>query len=132
MARIDERATTPPQRNYPPTSTRSSSVADILERVLDKGIVITGDIKISLTNVELLTIQIRLIISSVERAQEMGLDWWTTNPNFSSRARQQLPAAQAPEAAPARGASAEPAAPVPRAAPKPSPTRRRAPKARKV
>lgn len=132
MAQIDDRVTPPPQRHYPPTSTRSSSVADILERVLDKGIVITGDIKINLTNVELLTIQIRLIICSVERAQEMGLDWWTTNPNFSSRARQQLSAAQAPAAAPARGASAEPAAPAPRAAPKPSPTPRRAPRAKKV
>ncbi|WP_426749823.1 gas vesicle protein [Myxococcus sp. Y35] len=121
MAQIDDRMTTPPQRHYPPTSTRSSSVADILERVLDKGIVITGDIKINLTNVELLTIQIRLIICSVERAQEMGLDWWTTNPNFSSRARQQLSAAQAPAAAPA-----------PRVTPKPSPRPRRAPKAKKV
>ncbi|WP_338865617.1 gas vesicle protein [Myxococcus stipitatus] len=131
MAQIDDRATESPQRHYPPTSTRSSSVADILERVLDKGIVITGDIKINLTNVELLTIQIRLIICSVERAQEMGLDWWTTNPNFSSRARQQLLAAQAPAAAPG-GASTEPAAVAPRAAPKPSPSSRRAPKAKKV
>ncbi|WP_223643709.1 gas vesicle protein [Corallococcus sp. EGB] len=121
MAQTDDHVTTPPQRNYPPASTRSSSVADILERVLDKGIVITGDIKINLTNVELLTIQIRLVISSVERAQEMGLDWWTTNPNFSSRARQQLPEAQAPAAVP-----------VPRATPKPSTATRRAPKARKV
>lgn len=73
---------------YRPSSTKSSSVADILERVLDKGIVITGDIKIFLTDVELLTIQIRLIICSVERAEQIGLDWWKTNPSFSSQARE--------------------------------------------
>ena len=95
MAYVEEHERVPMYRQpSPATTTRSSSVADILERVLDKGIVITGDIKINLTNVELLTIQIRLVVCSVERAMEMGLDWWTTNPNFSSRARQQLPAEQ--------------------------------------
>lgn len=96
MANVENPQGAPVQRPYSsvPTGTRSSSVADILERVLDKGIVITGDIKINLTNVELLTIQIRLVICSVERAVEMGLDWWTTNPNFSSRARAQLPKPQ--------------------------------------
>ena len=103
MAYAEERETAPVHRRYPATSTRSSSVADILERVLDKGIVITGDIKINLTNVELLTIQIRLVICSVDRAIEMGLDWWATNPNFSSRARQAIPAGSpSPETAGAR------------------------------
>ncbi len=78
---ITEQQPAPVQRHTRST-TQSSSVADILERVLDKGIVITGDIKINLTDVELLTIQIRLIICSVERAMEIGLDWWTTNPEL--------------------------------------------------
>lgn len=83
------------ERYRPDRSTRSSSVADILERVLDKGIVITGDIKINLTDVELLTIQVRLIVCSVERAERIGLDWWKTNPAFSSLARQGIPPAAA-------------------------------------
>ena len=68
-------------------STQSSSLADILERVLYKGIVIAGDIKISLADIELLDIKIRLLIASVDKAKEMGLDWWATNPAFSSHAR---------------------------------------------
>ena len=57
-------------------SVQSSTLADLLERVLDKGIVIAGDIKIKLVEVELLTIQIRLVVCSVEKARELGLDWW--------------------------------------------------------
>jgi hypothetical protein len=64
----------------------SSTLADVLERVLDKGIVIAGDIKIKLVDIELLTIQIRLMIASVEKAKEMGMDWWMTNPEFTSQA----------------------------------------------
>jgi hypothetical protein len=64
----------------------SSTLADILERVLDKGVVIAGDIKIKLCDVELLTIQIRLLICSVDKAKEMGIDWWTRNPAFCSQA----------------------------------------------
>jgi hypothetical protein len=75
-------------------STASSSLADILERVLDKGIVIAGDIKIKLVDIELLTIQVRLMIASVDKAKEMGMDWWARNPDFSSNA---LPAAPAGE-----------------------------------
>jgi len=71
-------------------SVQSSSLADILERVLDKGIVIAGDIKIKLVDIELLTIQIRLIIASVDKAKEMGIDWWETNGALSSRARPEL------------------------------------------
>lgn len=79
-------------------ATESSSLADLLERVLDKGIVIAGDIKIKLVEIELLTIQIRLMIASVDKAREMGLDWWTRNPEFSSQAHA-LKAAPAPIAA---------------------------------
>jgi hypothetical protein len=67
-------------------SVASSTLADILERVLDKGVVITGDIKVKLVDIELLTIQIRLVICSVDKAQEMGMDWWKTNPWLCSRA----------------------------------------------
>ena len=56
------------------------SLADVLERVLDKGIVIAGDIKISLVDVELLTIKLRLLVASVDKAKEMGINWWETDP----------------------------------------------------
>ncbi|MFT6753789.1 MAG: hypothetical protein ACJA2O_003985 [Candidatus Azotimanducaceae bacterium] len=77
-------------------STDSTTVADLLERLLDKGVVISGDIRIKLVDVELLTLEIRLLICSVDKAVEMGLDWWTGNPAFDSRARETggaLPAA---------------------------------------
>jgi hypothetical protein len=64
----------------------SSSLADILERVLDKGIVIAGDIKVKLVDIELLTIQIRLVICSVEKAVEMGMNWWVTDYHRSFQA----------------------------------------------
>ncbi len=64
-------------------SVSSTNIADLLERVLDKGIVIAGDIRVSLVNVELLTIQLRLVICSVDKAQEMGIDWWANNPCFT-------------------------------------------------
>lgn len=65
-------------RNQIPTATSSSSIADILERVLDKGVVIAGDIRVKLVNIELLTIQIRLVICSIDKAKEIGMDWWNT------------------------------------------------------
>jgi|GEM_PF-243383 len=71
-------------------STQSSTLADLLERILDKGIVIAGDIKIKLVEVELLTIQIRLVICSVDKAKEMGMDWWVNNPAFDSHPRQEF------------------------------------------
>ncbi len=61
-------------------SISSTNIADLLERVLDKGIVIAGDIRVSLVNVELLTIQLRLVICSVDKAKEMGMDWWVNQP----------------------------------------------------
>lgn len=68
-------------------SMQSATLADLLERILDKGIVIAGDIRISLVEVELLTIQIRLVVCSVDKAKEMGMDWWVNNPAFCARAR---------------------------------------------
>ena len=61
-------------------STNTATLADVLERVLDKGIIIAGDIKIKLVDIELLTIQLRLLICSVDKAKEMGIDWWSTSP----------------------------------------------------
>jgi Gas vesicle protein len=68
----------------------SGNLADILERVLDKGIVIAGDIQINLLDIELLTIKLRLLVASVDRAREMGIDWWESDPSLSSKARGQL------------------------------------------
>jgi hypothetical protein len=65
---------------------------DVLERVLDKGIIIAGDIRIKLVDVELLTIQIRLVICSIDKAKEMGMDWWVNSPLFSRHQEGQLPA----------------------------------------
>ena len=65
----------------------SSGLGDLLERILDKGIVIAGDIKISLADVELINIKIRLLVASVDKAKEMGIDWWAHDPYLSSRAR---------------------------------------------
>ncbi|MFF5183343.1 gas vesicle protein [Streptomyces sp. NPDC000345] len=64
-----------------------ANLADILERVLDKGIVIAGDIRINLLDIELLTIKLRLIVASVDKAKEMGIDWWEDDPELSTRAR---------------------------------------------
>ena len=61
------------------------SLADVLERVLDKGIVIAGDVVVNILDIELLTLKLRLFISSAETAREMGLDWWTHDPFFSGR-----------------------------------------------
>jgi hypothetical protein len=70
------------------TSTQGSTLADVLERVLDKGIVIAGDISVSVASTELLTIRIRLLISSVDKAREIGINWWENNPHFSSQSRE--------------------------------------------
>jgi len=69
-----------------PPPSGPSSLADILERVLDKGIVIAGDIQVNLLDIELLTIKIRLLVASVDRAKEMGIDWWEGDPTLSSSA----------------------------------------------
>jgi hypothetical protein len=77
-------------------SMESTNLADLLERVLDKGIVIAGDIKIKLVEIELLTISIRLLIASVDKAREMGIDWWTRTPFLSSSAPPEIPAPASP------------------------------------
>jgi len=60
-----------------------STLADVLERVLDKGLVIAGDIRVNLLDIELLTIKIRLLVASVDKAREMGIDWWEHDPTLS-------------------------------------------------
>jgi len=67
---------------------QTTNLADILERVLDKGIVIAGDISISLVDVELLSIKLRLLVASVDKAMEMGINWWESDPYLSSQAGQ--------------------------------------------
>ncbi|HSJ20152.1 MAG TPA: gas vesicle protein [Nocardioidaceae bacterium] len=66
-----------------------ANLADVLERILDKGIVIAGDIKVDLLDIELLTIKIRLLVASVDKAKEMGIDWWENDPMLSTRSRDQ-------------------------------------------
>lgn len=63
-----------------------ANLADVLERVLDKGVVIAGDIKVNLLDIELLTIKIRLLVASVDKAAEMGIDWWKRDPMLSAGA----------------------------------------------
>ncbi|MGQ9806694.1 MAG: gas vesicle protein GvpJ [Chlorobiales bacterium] len=67
-------------------TTSATTLADILERVIDKGIVIAGDIKVNLADVELLNIKIRLLICSVDKAVELGINWWQNDPTLSSNA----------------------------------------------
>lgn len=69
--------------------TRSHGLVDILDRVLDKGLVIAGDIKINLANVELLTIQVRLLVCSIDKAEQIGLNWWRSDPRLSSSGAEQ-------------------------------------------
>jgi hypothetical protein len=68
-------------------ATNATNLADILERVLDKGIVIAGDIQIRIADIELITIKIRLMIASVDKALEMGINWWQTDSYLSSKAQ---------------------------------------------
>ncbi|UQW99339.1 gas vesicle protein [Streptomyces sp. RerS4] len=78
---------TPSGLSRPYDDHSSANLADILERVLDKGVVIAGDIRINLLDIELLTIKLRLVVASVDRAKEMGIDWWEEDPALSSSAR---------------------------------------------
>jgi hypothetical protein len=66
------------------TPSRSHGLVDILDRVLDKGLVVAGDIKINLANVELLTIQIRLLVCSIDKAEKIGLNWWRNDPRLTA------------------------------------------------
>lgn len=72
------------QMNHP---TGGEGLADILERVLDKGIVVAGDISISLVGIELLNIKLRLLVTTVDKAKELGINWWESDPMLSSRNR---------------------------------------------
>ncbi len=98
MASPDPRMSTglPPQfsarADVRPREGGPANLADILERVLDKGIVIAGDIQVNLLDIELLTIKLRLLVCSVDRAQEMGINWWETDPRLSGEARKMLEA----------------------------------------
>lgn len=82
-----------------PTVSGTANLLDILDRILDKGLVIAGDVRISLANVELLTIRIRLLVCSVDKAEQIGLNWWRHDPNlslpesFASSTRTVLPGA---------------------------------------
>ena len=67
----------------------TTNLADILERVLDKGIVIAGDIKIQIADIDLLTIKIRLLVASVDKAMEMGINWWQQDSYLSSKAKEE-------------------------------------------
>ena len=67
-------------------SMQSSTIVDVLEKILDKGVVIAGDITVGIADVELLTIKIRLIVASVDKAKEIGMDWWETDPYLTSKA----------------------------------------------
>jgi hypothetical protein len=73
--------------NLPATDQDASTLADVLERVLDKGLVIAGDIRVNLLDIELLTIKIKLLVASVDKAREMGIDWWEHDPSLSSGQR---------------------------------------------
>jgi hypothetical protein len=79
-----------------PTVSGTTNLIDILDRVLDKGLVIAGDIRISLANVELLTIRIRLLVCSVDKAEQIGMNWWKYDPNLTTQVgsptRRPLPA----------------------------------------
>jgi len=86
---MTETGTAPASRPYSAPAGASSrpqpsNLADILERVLDKGIIIAGDIRVNLLDIELLTIKIRLLIVSVDKAQEMGIDWWRNDPMLTT------------------------------------------------
>jgi hypothetical protein len=63
--------------------TRTHGLVDVLDRVLDKGLVIAGDIKINLANVELLTVQVRLLVCSIDKAEQIGLNWWRSDPRLT-------------------------------------------------
>lgn len=66
---------------------RSQGLVDVLDRILDKGLMIAGDIRIRLADVELLTIQVRLMVCSIDKAEEIGMNWWKTDPRLSTEAR---------------------------------------------
>jgi hypothetical protein len=89
MSETTAPATSRPYYSAPSQTARpqAANLADILERVLDKGIIIAGDIRVNLLDIELLTIKIRLLVVSVDKAQEMGIDWWRNDPMLTGSAQ---------------------------------------------
>ena len=85
-----ESASTPLDLASRPGPRGSANLVDILDRVLDKGLVVAGDIKVSLADIELLTIRIRLLICSIDKAEQIGLDWWKYDPNLSVGRHQEM------------------------------------------
>ena len=83
MSAMDRSPVVTPSSGVLPGRTETTNLADILERVLDKGIVIAGDIQINLLDIELLTIKLRLLVASVDKAKEMGISWWESDPSLS-------------------------------------------------
>lgn len=82
-----------------PTVSGTANLLDILDRVLDKGLVIAGDVRVSLANVELLTIRIRLLVCSVDKAEQIGLNWWKFDPNLTQPMLAEAPRPIIPPAA---------------------------------
>ena len=72
-------------QNYVLGQPKSSSLGDVLDRILDKGVVVAGDIKVLIADVELITIKIRLLIASVDKAMEIGVNWWQTDPYLNGQ-----------------------------------------------
>ena len=85
---ISPRRTAMDRYGFASSQPRPEGLADILERVLDKGIIIAGDIRVNLLDIELLTVKIRLLVVSVDKAMEMGIDWWTRDPMLSGDAQE--------------------------------------------
>lgn len=81
------------------SASQPEGLADVLERILDKGIVIAGDVSVSLVGIELLTIRLRLLIATVDKAREMGIDWWSHDPYLNGRPRPGEPASETETAA---------------------------------
>ena len=79
-----------PNDSLPAGHSRASGLVDVLDRILDKGLVIAGDIKVSVAEVELLTIRIRLMVCSIDKAEQIGLDWWKHDPELTSRGRKMM------------------------------------------
>jgi hypothetical protein len=92
-----------------PTVSGTTNLVDILDRILDKGLVIAGDIRVSLANVELLTVRIRLLICSVDKAEQIGMNWWRFDPNLTQAVPRTQPArALPPSSIPTRKTTVRP------------------------
>jgi hypothetical protein len=94
-----------------PTVSGTTNLVDILDRVLDKGLVIAGDVRVSLANVELLTIRIRLLVCSVDKAEQIGLNWWKYDPHLTMQAPV-VPAVSGPRRVPGARVLTETVRPV--------------------